>query len=156
MKIIAILAMTNAWVIWKNNSLPWNIPEDLQRFRDMTMWNVVIMGKNTYFSLPEKYRPLPNRRNIVFTSSSIEWVECVQNYRELEALLASEKRKIFLIGGAKLYNYFFEKNLVDEVELTLLDDDYGGDIFIKDFRANFHETARKKFSEWYFISLQKA
>lgn len=72
MKIIAILAMTDKGIIGHDNSLIWNIPEDMKHFRELTSGNVVIMGKNTYFSLPEKFRPLPNRRNIVFTHGSIE------------------------------------------------------------------------------------
>lgn len=113
------------------------------------------MWKNTYFSLPEKYRPLPNRRNIVFTSGSIEWVECVKNFEELQKLLEWEKKKIFLIGGWQLYDYFFENDLINEVELTLVEGDYKGDIAISDFRENFSEISRKKFSNGYFISLIK-
>lgn len=155
MKITAILAMTDNCLIGKNNSLPWNIPEDMKHFRNLTNWNVVIMWKNTYFSLPEQFRPLPNRRNIVFTSTKIPNIECVQNFSELESLLQDENKKIFLIGWAKLYNYFFENNYIDEVELTLLDFDCDWDIFVNDFRKNFVEKSRQKFSDWYFISLIK-
>lgn len=155
MKITAILAMTDNCLIGKNNSLPWNIPEDMKHFRNLTNWNVVIMWKNTYFSLPEQFRPLPNRRNIVFTSEKIPNIECVKNFSELESLLQDENKKIFLIGWAKLYNYFFENNYIDEVELTLLDFDYDWDIFVNDFRKNFVEKSRQKFSDWYFISLIK-
>lgn len=155
MKITAILAMTDNCLIGKNNSLPWDIPEDMKHFRNLTNWNVVIMWKNTYFSLPEQFRPLPNRRNIVFTSTKIPNIECVKNFSELESLLQDENKKIFLIGWAKLYNYFFENNYIDEVELTLLDFDYDWDIFVNDFRKNFVEKSRQKFSDWYFISLIK-
>lgn len=153
MKITAILAMTEKWVIGKYNSLPWDIPEDLARFRELTTDNVVIMWKNTYFSLPKKYRPLPRRRNIVFTRESIDWVECVQNIDELKNILQDEKRKIFLIWWAKLYNYFFENNYVDFVELTLLNEDYKWDVFVKEFRHNFLEIQSQVFSDWKFISL---
>ncbi len=154
-KITAILAMTNDGIIGDNNSLIWNIPEDMKRFREFTTGNVVIMGKNTYYSLPSKFRPLPNRRNIVFTPESIEGVECVTNTEQLFQILQNEKRKIFLIGGAMLYNYFFENNLVDEVELTLVEGDCKGDVIVKDFRKNFEETSREQFSHGYFITLIK-
>lgn len=87
MKITAILAMTNEGIIGKNNSLPWNIPEDLKRFKELTTDQVVIMGRNTFFSLPEKFRPLPNRRNIVFSSEKIANIETVENFEELQKLL---------------------------------------------------------------------
>lgn len=87
MKITAILAMTNEGIIGKNNSLPWNIPEDLKRFKELTTDQVVVMGRNTFFSLPEKFRPLPNRRNIVFSSEKIANIETVENFEELQKLL---------------------------------------------------------------------
>lgn len=146
-KITAILAMTEKGVIGDNNTLIWDIPEDMRRFREFTTGNVVIMGKNTYFSLPPKFRPLPHRRNIVFTPDSISGVECVTNTEQLFEILQNEKRKIFLIGGAMLYNYFFEKGLVDEVELTLVEGDYIGNVVVQDFRNNFREIRREKFSQ---------
>jgi dihydrofolate reductase len=75
MKIIAILAMDEHCLIGSNQSLPWHIPEDMKRFREFTTGHTVLMGKNTYFSLPENVRPLPNRRNIVITRSDIPEVE---------------------------------------------------------------------------------
>lgn len=78
--------------------LPWHIPEDMKHFRELTKNSVVIMGKNTYFSLPEKFRPLPGRRNIVFTRGSIYEVETVIDISELKHLLHGEERRIFLIG----------------------------------------------------------
>lgn len=87
MKITAILAMTNDGIIGKNNSLPWDIPEDLKRFKELTTNQIVIMGRNTFFSLPEKFRPLPNRRNIVFSSEKIADVETVESFEELQKLL---------------------------------------------------------------------
>lgn len=154
MNITAILAMTHDGLIGNNNMLAWHIPEDLVHFRKKTKNSVVIMGRNTFFSLPEKFRPLPDRRNIVFTHTNIEWVECVDSVEELEVLLQNEKRKIFLIGGAQLYNYFFKNELIDHVELTLLDGDFAGNVYIDDFREKFFEVSREKFSQWYFISLR--
>lgn len=59
--------MTEERLIGKDGQLPWHIPEDLKHFQNLTKGKIVIMGKNTYYSLPEKYRPLPKRRNIVLT-----------------------------------------------------------------------------------------
>lgn len=72
MKIIAVLAMTESLLVGSQNGLPWHIPEDMKRFRELTMSSVVIMGRATYFSLPLQFRPLPGRRNIVLSHEPIE------------------------------------------------------------------------------------
>ena len=74
--------MDHARLIGSNNSLPWHIPEDLRRFREFTTGYTVLMGKNTYFSLPEKVRPLPNRRTIVMTRGQIDGVETFSSIDE--------------------------------------------------------------------------
>lgn len=82
--------MDESRLIGKSNGLPWHIPEDLKRFREFTTGGIVVMGKNTYFSLPEKVRPLPNRRNIVITRESIEGIEC---YPSIESCVESLKKE---------------------------------------------------------------
>lgn len=124
MKITAILAMTEKRVIGRDNELAWHIPEDLAHFKNLTLGQVVIMGRNTFFSIPEKFRPLPGRRNIVLTREKIDNIECFSGISEMLRALENEQRKIFVIGGASLYNQFFEKNLIDSVELTLLKNDF--------------------------------
>ena len=64
MKLTAVAAVSENLVIGKNNSLPWNIPEDLKRFKTLTSGSPIIMGRKTYESIG---RPLPNRTNIVLT-----------------------------------------------------------------------------------------
>jgi dihydrofolate reductase len=90
MKIIAILAMDEHCLIGSHQSLPWHIPEDMKRFRELTTGHTVLMGKNTYFSLPEKVRPLPNRRNIVITRSDISEVETFTDIDECIGFLKKE------------------------------------------------------------------
>ena len=124
MKITAILAMTEKRVIGRDNELAWYIPEDLVHFKNLTLGQVVIMGRNTFFSIPEKFRPLPGRRNIVLPREKIDNIECFSGISEMLRALENEQRKIFVIGGASLYNQFFEKNLIDSVELTLLKNDF--------------------------------
>ena len=85
------------------------------------------MGKNTYFSLPEKFRPLPNRRNIIISREKIEGIETYASIESfLESLQSESIETVFLIGGATLYDQFFKKSLVDEVELTLVHGDHIG------------------------------
>lgn len=99
MQIIAILAMDHSLLIGSKNGLPWHIPEDLKRFKELTTGEIVVMGRNTYFSLPEKFRPLPNRRNIVITRTEIDSIE---SYRSIDLFTQSMKEqnieKCFMIG----------------------------------------------------------
>lgn len=148
--------MDESLLIGKSNGLPWHIPEDLKRFREFTTGEIVVMGKNTYFSLPEKVRPLPNRRNIVITRESINWIECYSSIEECIDTLKKEKVwKVYLIGWASLYNQFFEKWLTDIVELTLIDGVHEGDIFVREWRQNFSEVKSENFEQGKFITYEK-
>jgi dihydrofolate reductase len=98
MKIIAVLAMTEERLIGKNGQLPWHIPEDLKHFQNLTKGKIVIMGKNTYYSLPEKYRPLPHRRNIVLTRGGFSECEHYSSIEELRETLKNEKvKEVYII-----------------------------------------------------------
>lgn len=148
--------MDESLLIGKSNWLPWHIPEDMKRFREFTTGGVVVMGRNTYFSLPEKVRPLPNRRNIVITRESIDGIEC---YPGIDVFLEAMKQDgipdCFLIGGASLYDQFFVQGIVDRVELTLLHGTHEGDIFVHEFRSQFRVVASSDFDQGQFITLEK-
>jgi len=64
-----LVAVSPEGIIGKDNSIPWHYPEDLKRFKKLTLGKTVIMGRNTWESIPEKQRPLPDRRNIVITKN---------------------------------------------------------------------------------------
>lgn len=94
-----------------NNALPWSIPEDLKRFATLTKGsgsNAVIMGRRTWESLPESYKPLPGRRNLIITNTS-EYIlpQGVTRASSLDEALNSledtHTDEIFVIGGAQLY-----------------------------------------------------
>lgn len=141
-------------LIGAKNGLPWHIPEDMKRFRLLTSGQVVIMGKNTYNSLPDGFRPLPNRRNIVISRAGTDGAESFDSIEAcLDSLRAEGVQEIFVIGGAMIYNQFFEKWLIDQVDLTLIDGAYDGDIFVDEFRDQFHEVDREAFSKGSFITL---
>ena len=99
MKITAILAMDISLLIGSKNGLPWHIPEDMKRFKEFTTGGIVVMGRNTYLSLPDKFRPLPNRRNIVITRTMIDGVECYSSIELCVSTLKAEKvEQVWLIG----------------------------------------------------------
>jgi dihydrofolate reductase len=98
MKIRAILAMDSHRLIGAKNGLPWHIPEDMKRFRLLTSGRVVIMGKNTYTSLPDGFCPLPNRRNIVISREGIDGVESFASIEAcLDVLRSDGVKEVFVI-----------------------------------------------------------
>jgi dihydrofolate reductase len=100
--IYIIVAMTKDRVIGNNNSIPWHIPEDLKTFKRITSGGVVIMGRRTFESIG---RPLPNRHNLVISTSmnSIDGAEVVSSIEEAIERAAQYNKKIFFIGGGEIY-----------------------------------------------------
>lgn len=117
--IIAAISKNNC--IGKNGQIPWNIPEDMKRVRELTTGNVVIMGKNTWESIPEKFRPLPNRVNIVITSQANYAVPpSVEVYSTIQqAIAAHSGERIFGFGGAGIYKEMI--NIADTLYITHVD-----------------------------------
>ena len=105
MEIAIIVAMTPEGIIGKNNQMPWHLPADLQRFKKITMGYPIVMGRKTFESLPGG--TLPGRRHIVLTrNDGYEATGCdvVTNWRQVERLTEG-CAKIFVIGGAEVYEY---------------------------------------------------
>ncbi len=100
-----IVAVADNWCIGKNGALPWRIPEDMKRFKELTSGHPVIMGRKTWESLPEEFRPLPNRTNIVVTRQSDYHLPTgVELAVSLEQALTNHEREdVFVIGGAQIY-----------------------------------------------------
>lgn len=89
-------------IIGVNNNIPWHIPEDFQHFKKLTLGKTVIMGSNTWKSLP--VRPLPKRENIVLTSQ-MKGIEGIKTINSIEDIIKlSKTQEIWVIGGASLYN----------------------------------------------------
>ena len=127
MKIAIIAAIGKNRVIGKDGKLPWHLSDDLKRFKRLTTGHTVLMGRKTWESLG---KPLPNRRNVVLTSTSISGVE---SYATADAALAALKNeeRVFVIGGAQVYAAFLDK--ADELFLTFVDQEVEGDAFFPPF-----------------------
>ena len=92
MRVSLIVAVAENGVIGKDNDLIWNLPKDMQYFKETTLGHHVIMGRKNFESIPEKYRPLPNRTNIVVSRQSDYHAEgCVLVHSVEEALLLGER-----------------------------------------------------------------
>ena len=103
MKITIVAAIASNNVIGQKNSLPWDIPEDLKRFKQLTSGHTILMGRKTFDSIG---RPLPNRTNIVMTKDTNyqkEGVEIVFDEREALNLIKDLNQEVFIIGGSKIY-----------------------------------------------------
>ncbi len=108
----------------KNGEIPWEFSEDRLFFQKMTLNSFVIMGKNTFFS--HKNFPLKNRINCVITKKNIPNVICFPTLEEA----IKNYSDAWIIGGANLYNYALQKNLIDEVIITQVNQEYGADTFL--------------------------
>jgi dihydrofolate reductase len=111
-------------VFGRDGGLPWHLPEDLARFRELTRGHAVIMGRATWESLPERFRPLPGRQNIVLTRNR-DWSAdgALVVHDATAALAAVDGPEAWVIGGPHVYPQF--AGLADRVEITELDLDLG-------------------------------
>ena len=118
MKIHLIWAQDHNGGIGKDGNLPWHISEDLKNFKRLTSGSTILMGRNTWESLP--VRPLPERRNIVLSSKEVPDVEYYTSVEEcVEKLDAEGTSILFVIGGSKVYRNFIHR--ADELHITLVD-----------------------------------
>ncbi|HSI97126.1 MAG TPA: dihydrofolate reductase [Gaiellaceae bacterium] len=145
MKISIVAAVALGGVIGRDGTIPWRIPEDMKRFRELTTGHAVVMGRRTWESVPDRFRPLPGRRNVVVTRNpdwSSEGAERAGSLDEALRLLEGEPR-VFVIGGAEIYVAAMPH--ADELQLTEIDAEVEGDTFFPDFdRAQFDEVSRER------------
>lgn len=90
-------------VIGMDGAIPWHLPEDLLRFKELTMGSTVVMGRVTWESLPDKFRPLPGRRNIVVTRQPSYDAPGAETAGSLDAALELAGNDVWVIGGASIY-----------------------------------------------------
>ncbi len=142
-----IAAVAKNGVIGKANDLPWRLPDDMVFFMQTTQGHHVVMGRKNYTSLPEKFRPLPNRTNIVVTRQpNFDAPGCkIVNQLE-EGIRFAEKngeQELFIIGGSEIYKLAFPQ--ADRLYLTEIDAEIEGDIFFPEFdRKSWKEISRKQ------------
>lgn len=107
MKIALVVALGLKNEIGANGKLLWHLPADLKRFKDITTGHHVLMGRKTYESIPEKFRPLPNRVNIILTTNrNFTAQNCIVVYTLNEAIEIAKKAgetELMIIGGGEIY-----------------------------------------------------
>jgi len=143
-KLSVVAAVARNGVIGRDNAIPWQMPEDVAHFKALTTGHAVVMGRRTWDSLPERFRPLPGRRNVVVTRQagwSAQGAERAASLEDALGLLEGAP-SVFVIGGAELYAAALP--LVDELVLTEIDRDVEGDTFFPAFdRTAFEEVDRE-------------
>jgi dihydrofolate reductase len=129
MPLHLIYARSRNNVIGVNGDLPWHLPEDLAHFKRTTLVQPVIMGRITWQSIPEKFRPLPGRTNVVVSRQSDFSATGAQVVGSLQAALNlfPPNEAVWLIGGAQLYAQAMP--LAQQLVITEIDADYEGDAF---------------------------
>lgn len=143
LKLIAAIGKNNE--LGNAGDLPlWKLRTDMERFKKMTEGAVVVMGRKTYLSFPEKFRPLPNRRNIILTRDGIFKIDGAESFTNLDALiplLLKEElgvvKDIFIIGGGEIYRQFVD--IVDELHITHVDGEFAADTFFPEINPNIWE-----------------
>ena len=104
MTVGLIWAQTGAGVIGRNGTIPWRLPEDLARFKQLTMGHTVVMGRLTWESLPSTVRPLPGRRNVVLTRQADYMANGAEVMTNLDDVLTvPTDDETWVIGGAQIY-----------------------------------------------------
>jgi dihydrofolate reductase len=126
-RVSIIVAQGSNRVIGSGGRLPWHLPSDLRRFRDLTRGNAVVMGRKTFESLPPAVRPLPDRRNLVISSNPDYVAPGAEVFGSLEAALEACARTCFVIGGSRVYAE--AAPVADRVYLTDVDAGPPGDAF---------------------------
>lgn len=176
MKLKAILAVDEEFGIGIDNKLAWHNPEDLKEFQRLTLYNIVVMGRNTFLSLK---RPLKNRVNIIISGdadfkqsiellskTNPEYKHCIvaSNVKDLIKNLreSQDKRDAFIIGGRQIYEQLLFE--CDEIYVSLIDGAHNCNVFFNFntpfFEQNYEATQVKNFNTftqviWHYVGERK-
>lgn len=144
MEVIIVVAVAKNNVIGRDGKLPWHLPSDLQHFKKTTMGFPLIMGRKTFESIG---RPLPGRDNIVMTRDpSLKIPGCIVVHSLEDAIAQCTDEKIFIIGGAEIFNAALP--LTDTIIVTALERDVEGDVYFDPIDTDIFDLVdRKDFDE---------
>jgi len=143
-----IWASARNGVIGKDHTMPWHLPEDLAHFKSTTLGCPVIMGRKTWDSLPEKFRPLPGRRNLVMTrqtqwSAGVSSESLVVVHTLEDAIKACASAPLaWVMGGAELYAQALP--LATSAVVTEIEADFEGDAFAPPLGSEWQEVSRQR------------
>ncbi len=148
------------YVIGKNNQLVWRLPADMKYFREITEGHHVLMGRKNFLSIPQKFRPLVNRTNIIathnkdFLKSPDQSCKVVHSIEEgISFSKQNNETELFIIGGGEIYSQTI--NLATKLYITWVHSAFGGDTFFPEinfllwkeiFRQDFQVDEKHNFA----------
>ena len=144
--ISIIAALGKNRELGKENKLLWRIPDDLKRFKQLTLGHPVVMGRKTFDSIG---KPLPGRTNIVISRQGLVIKDAVvvnSLEKALEKARALDQKEIFVIGGASIYESVLPH--ADQLYLTLIDDEKEADVFFPPYEHLFTKKLSEENREW--------
>jgi len=154
--VTIIVAYDDNHIIGNNGEIPWKISEDFKHFKRTTTGNPCIMGRKTWDSLPENYKPLPNRPNIIVSRKAAmlekqnQWsLKDVYFESDLSEAIgfASETfpdKEIFIIGGEQIYRHALEQGLVNKVIASEIKGIHEGDTFFPELPLQGMEIVKSR------------
>lgn len=154
MRKVIVAAVGRNGVIGVDGRLPWRIPEDLARFKKLTMGHAIVMGRATFESIG---RPLPGRTNIILTRDP-DWsqsgVEVVRSMEHAVELAAAREQDVFICGGAEIYRVALE--IADWMELTEVDAEPEGDTMFPSVDwSRWRELTRRPHPGFTFVTYER-
>ncbi|GJM30067.1 MAG: dihydrofolate reductase [Cyclobacteriaceae bacterium] len=167
MTISLIAAVSENGIIGGNNQLVWNLPVDTRFFMKTTEGHCILTGRRNYESIPEKFRPLKNRTNIVVTTQQnylkdAPGLKVVNNIQDgIEFARSLSERELFIIGGGEIYTQTIQQ--ADRLYLTEIKAQFKGDTYFPSFNRDlFEETSRiicrpdaENAHEMHFVTLER-
>ena len=165
--VALIAAVAENGVIGRDGELPWHYPEDLRRFKEVTMGHPVVMGRRTYESIVEHLgEPLPGRTNVVLTSGELEAPDGILRAGSIQEALGLARgaisedssdgdppgdRVVYVIGGTSVYEQFLDR--ANRLVLTKIHDEYEGDAYFPEVDwSAWEERAREDREELSFVT----
>jgi dihydrofolate reductase len=139
--ISLVVARAANGTIGHQGGLPWHLPSDMRHFRELTTGHTVLMGRKTFESLPSKYRPLPERRNLVLSSNARLELPGAEVFHDLPSALDACERECFAIGGSAVYDETL--GLADRVYATEIEQQVEGDALFPEMSPSDWRCARR-------------
>lgn len=141
MKVALIAAIGSNRELGKDNQLLWHLADDMTFFKETTAKHYVLMGRKSFESIPKKYRPLPDRVNIIITRNPDylfeECYTCNSLEEAVELARSNGEQRIFIIGGGEIYKEAIASGIVDEMYLTHVHGSFPtAQVFFPEFDVN--------------------
>lgn len=160
--VTLIAAVAENGIIGNNGDLPWNIREDLERFRELTLGSTVIMGRKTFDSIIERSgKPLDRRNNVVVSREMdpdlIDFdLDICRNLERAFDIARNYEAPIYVIGGSSIYRQVLEEGLVNRLEITEVKGNFEGDVIFPDIEWDaWLEMKRIEYETHSFVSYRR-